>query len=186
MALALDVGRSEAAISDPSKLVIKDIIPTFMTTDSFLDSAVFSLNKNKDAHGGFTVKNEGKLAMGLGRENITGVLPLFLFKEHWLVARKKAGPVFGFMCTLDIMGYSSSQYFTIPYLVLLACMDKTQSEGGRDIFKRIEKLVLDTCANILEFHEEFRKNTIKMIKDFYNSPEGRTADIVPSVPVMLS
>lgn len=53
MCLCLDVGRSPAAIADPTKLVIKDIIPTFMTADSFLDSAVFNLGKNSDAHGGF-------------------------------------------------------------------------------------------------------------------------------------
>ena len=43
MCLALDVARSEACIADPSRLVIKDIIPTFMTADSFLDSVVFNL-----------------------------------------------------------------------------------------------------------------------------------------------
>ena len=108
MCLGLDVGRSEAAIADPSRLVIKDIIPTFMSADSFLDSAVFSLGRNEEAHGGFTVKNEGKLAQGIGRENITGVLPLYLFPEHWEVARRKAPPILGFMCTLDVMGYASS------------------------------------------------------------------------------
>lgn len=45
MCLCLDLGRSGAAIADPTKLVIKDIIPTFMTSDSFLDSAIFNLNK---------------------------------------------------------------------------------------------------------------------------------------------
>jgi hypothetical protein len=53
MCLGLDVSRSEACIADPSRLVIKEIIPTFMTADSFLDSAVFSLRKNEMAHGGF-------------------------------------------------------------------------------------------------------------------------------------
>jgi hypothetical protein len=43
MCLGLDVGRSEAAIADPSRLLIKDIIPTFMTADSFLDSSAFKL-----------------------------------------------------------------------------------------------------------------------------------------------
>jgi hypothetical protein len=46
--------------------------------------------------------------MGVGRENITAVLPLYLFKEHWLIAKRKSAPVFGFICTLDIMGYASS------------------------------------------------------------------------------
>jgi len=53
MCIGMDVARSEACIADPSRLVIKDIIPTFMTADSFLDSAVFSLRKDDQAHGGF-------------------------------------------------------------------------------------------------------------------------------------
>jgi hypothetical protein len=44
--------------------------------------------------------------MGIGRENITGLFPLYLFKEHWIIAKRKIQPLFGFMCTLDIMGYS--------------------------------------------------------------------------------
>ena len=38
----------------------------------------------------------------------------------------------------------------------------------------------------MQSNEEFRKNIIKQISDFYNSPELRTADIVTSIPVMLS
>src|SRR3569833_675798 len=147
MCLCLDVGRSEAAIADPTKLVIKDIIPTFMTSESFLDSAVFSLGRNDTAHGGFKVGNEGKLAMGLGKENITEALPLYLFKEHWEIARRKTAPLFGFICTLDIMGYAPTQYFTIPYMVYLRCIRKSEEEAGKTIFKNIEQLVLDTCIN---------------------------------------
>jgi hypothetical protein len=35
-------------------------------------------------------------------------------------------------------------------------------------------------------NEEFRKNTLKMIEDFIKSPEARTADIVPSIRVLLA
>ena len=80
MCIALDVGRSEAAINDPSRLVIKDIVPTFMSGNAFLDSASFMIGKDENAHGGFDVKKEGKLSMGVGRENVTGIMPLYLFK----------------------------------------------------------------------------------------------------------
>ncbi len=141
MCLALDVGRSEAAIADPTKLVIKDIIPTFMTADSFLDSAVWKIQRDANAHGGFQVGEQGNLAMGLGRENITGVIPLYLFKEHWEVARRKAPPIYGFLCTLDVMGYASSQYFTVPYLVLLRAIEKARVER-KEIFVQIESMIL--------------------------------------------
>ena len=186
MCIGLDVSRSEACIADPSRLIIKDIIPTFMTADSFLDSAVFSLRKNSEAHGGFGgASSQGQLAQGLGREKITGVMPLYLFKEHWEIARRKTPPIYGFICTLDIMGYQSSQYFTVPFLVLLKAIDKANAEPTQ-INNTIRDLVLETCKVLMTFNEEFRKNTIKMIVDFYKSAELRTADIVASIPVLIA
>jgi hypothetical protein len=111
MCLSLEVERSEACIADPSLLKIKKIIPTFMTAESFIDSTIFSLNKDVHAHGGFsnglTKQDAGEgLAQGLGRESITGVMPLYLFKEHFEIARRRAPPIYGFLCTLDVMGYA--------------------------------------------------------------------------------
>ena len=51
MCLGLDVGRSEAAIADPTRLVIKDIIPTFISAESFLQVAAFTIKRNEEAHG---------------------------------------------------------------------------------------------------------------------------------------
>mmetsp|Transcript_23476 Transcript_23476/g.23132 ORF Transcript_23476/g.23132 Transcript_23476/m.23132 type:complete len:296 (-) Transcript_23476:692-1579(-) len=186
MCLCLDVGRTQAALADPTKLVIKDIIPTFMASESFLDSAIYNLSKNQDAHGNFNVQSEGKLAMGIGRENITGIMPLYFFKEHWELARRKAAPVYGFLCTLDIMGYASSQFFTIPYMVLLKCIEKTYNEQDKEMFKNIQQWVLETCVTMLRFNEEFRKQVVAMVKNFVLSAENRTIDIVPSIPVMIA
>ena len=60
-------------------------------------------------------------------------------------------------------------------------MKKNHAEGGKEMFKKIESLVLLTCVNQMRFSEEFRKNTINQIKEFAKSPEQRTADVVPSV-----
>jgi hypothetical protein len=49
----------------------------------------------------------------------------------------------------------------------------------------IEKMVLDTCTNILEFNEKFREGLITQLKEFISSPEKRTADVVASIEVML-
>lgn len=123
--------------------------------------------------------------MGLGRENITGVLPVYLFKEHWDIARRKAPPVYGFMCTLDIMGYASSQYFTVPYLVLLKAIEKADTEQ-KEIFKQIKDMVLETCKSMMGFNEEHRRQVIEMVTNFISKPEARTADVVPSIPVLLA
>ena len=60
-----------------------------MSLDSFLESSIYHLKLNEDASGGFDLKNQAKLAVGAGRESVSGILPLYLFKEHWDVARRK-------------------------------------------------------------------------------------------------
>ena len=89
MCIGLSIARSQATISDPTKLVIKDVFPVYMSLDSFLESSIFNLKMNQDAAGGFDLKEEGKLAVGAGRENISGVIPLYLFREHWELAKRK-------------------------------------------------------------------------------------------------
>ena len=151
MCLTLDVGRSEACIQDPSKLVIKEIFPTFMSMDMFLESSLFHLRHDGDAgSGGFDYKRQGQLAVGVGRENVTGVLPLYLFREHKEVCKLKQGPLYGFLCTLDPMGFAVSQAFTVPFLVLQKAIADVAQEPT-EARKRVLKLVLETCVNLLEF-----------------------------------
>lgn len=89
MCLGLEISRSEATINDPSKLIIREVHPTFLSLDSFLESSIFNLKCNQDSSGGFEYDKQGELAIGAGRESISGALPLFLFKEHWKVAQRK-------------------------------------------------------------------------------------------------
>jgi hypothetical protein len=62
MCLSLKISRSEACVADPSRLVIRKIIPTYISSDAFLDSATFALNNDPEAHGGFDKKKTGDLA----------------------------------------------------------------------------------------------------------------------------
>ena len=74
--LTLDVGRSEAAIADPSQIKIKKINQTLLSSGAFLNSVTFALadkNNAESVHGGFQ-KEElcASILQGLARENITG------------------------------------------------------------------------------------------------------------------
>ena len=53
MCVGLDISRSEACISDPSKLIIKQVYTSFIGLDSFLESSIYNLKLNQDSHGGF-------------------------------------------------------------------------------------------------------------------------------------
>lgn len=46
MGIGLSIQRPEAAIADPSRLQVTDIYPTYLSTDSFLESAKFKLMYN--------------------------------------------------------------------------------------------------------------------------------------------
>ena len=107
MCIGLEISRSEAVISDPSKLVIREVFLSFISLDSFMESSIYNLKCNQDASGGFDYDKQGELAIGAGRESISGVIPLFLFNEHWEIAKRKIQPLLGFMCTLDPLGYAS-------------------------------------------------------------------------------
>ena len=123
--------------------------------------------------------------MGLGRENITAVLPLYLFKEHWEIARRRAPPLYGLMCTLDIMGYASNQQFTIPFKVLIKAIEQA-NQNPTEMNKLIVELLQQTCSEIIKLNNEFRKNVITNMSDFCSQPAKRTADVISSMEVFLA
>jgi hypothetical protein len=46
MCIGLNIARSQATILDPTKLVIKDVFPVYISLDSFLESSIFNLKMN--------------------------------------------------------------------------------------------------------------------------------------------
>ena len=128
---------------------------------------------------------QGELALGLGRESVSGVLPLFLFREHWEIAKCKLQPLFGFMCTLDPMGYTMSQLFTIPFLVLNKAMEDVQ-EKPTESNQRILMYVLNTCVQLVGQNESLKRQIIEQANAFAKFPESRTADAVASIQVLIA
>jgi len=166
MCLGLAIKRSEATISDPTKLIIANVYPVYMSLDSFLESAIYNLKLNQDAAGNFDIRDEaGKLAVGAGREELTGLMPLYLFPEHWELAKRKAQSLFGFMCTLEPLGYTSGQFFTIPYLVLLKALTQNIEQPSQS-HEQIVELVAETCSKMLASNETFKKQTIEALFAF--------------------
>jgi hypothetical protein len=118
--------------------------------------------------------------MGVCREQVSGVLPLYLFKEHWEVARRKLLPLFGFMCCLDPLGYTTSQLFTLPFLVLLKAIEDAANEDTEST-RRILKLVLETCSQLISKTDSLKRQIVEQCNYFVKSPANRTADVVQSV-----
>lgn len=187
LCLTYDVGRSQAAIMDPTQIVIKDVFPTYITVSSFMFSAEYALKANSEAHGGFQKSAQGEIVKGIARESITGVLPLYICPEHWTVAKQLMKPALGWTVTLDPLGYAFSQVKTVPFMVLCKLYNMPPSE-----FTEFQiKLVEDTCMEIIKDasnpKNEIRLNeeVTKLFEGYLKDPLVRTIDSIANNQVFL-
>lgn len=183
LCMTLDVSRPESAVADPTQLNVRAVNHSMLTGASFLESVQWALGSKtaEEAHGGFDRHAKAALVVGEARENITGALPLFLCEEHWRVARLRLQPIFGFMTTLNVLGYSESQQRTIPFAVLARAAGSLDSEFH--IFQH--RLILETCAAIMREHKGLLRETISSFEDYMRSAEFRTIDVIPNIFVFL-
>lgn len=106
LCMTFDLNRPEIAIADCTRINIKKIYPTIISAKSFMDCAKYSVKLNAKASGGFDEDSKGSIIKGVSNEDITGVLPLFICKEHWDIATLLMKPILGWVITLDPVGYS--------------------------------------------------------------------------------
>ena len=156
-----------------------------MSCSAYLESAAYNLERQSNAHGSFDKNVQGNLASGIGRENVTGILPLYLFDEHWEIAKRTLPSIFGFMCTLDIMGYSDDQFYIIPFTVLFKLYQICQKNES-DINRKMFEVVKDTCVQIIKRHPKFREKIIEKLTNFQNDPMHRTKEFVENFRVFFA
>ncbi|KAG0308003.1 hypothetical protein BGZ98_009223 [Dissophora globulifera] len=184
LCMTLDVSRSAGAIADASQLVIKSIFPTFLTSSMFTMALDHSLAQSypEEVHGGFDRNSDASIAPGLAQENITAVLPLYINKEHWQVAKLRMKPILGYVVTLDATGYTYSQSTTVPFLVLAKALE---SHPMTEFNQRQIRLILETCDAIYESSTGLRESTKRMVEQFCASHDQRTVDVVTNNYVFL-
>ncbi|KAF9109988.1 hypothetical protein BGX27_006902 [Mortierella sp. AM989] len=184
LCMTLDVSRSTGAIADPSQLVIKSIFPTFLTSSMFTLALGHSLSSNspEDVHGGFDRNIDASIAPGVAHESITAVMPLYINKEHWQVAKLRMKPILGYVVTLDATGYTYSQSTTVPFLVLVKALE---SHPMTEFKQRQIKLILETCDAIYQSSKSLRETTKNMVEQFCASHQYRTVDVITNVYVFL-
>ncbi|KAJ3450159.1 hypothetical protein M0812_06326 [Anaeramoeba flamelloides] len=197
LCLSFDLGRNENAIADPSQIVIKEIFSSMISAQSYLDSVEYSLrlvtpsgdtngislgNSHVSVHGGFDTRNQGEIVKGQSREPITGILPLFICKENWNVARHKIRPVFGFMTTLNVLGYSYSQIASIPFLLLNKAAESLKTE-----FEKIRfNWIFETCQRIYQDSKQLRDEIILNFNNYLKTPLNRLKDVISNNAMFLA
>jgi len=59
-----------------------------------------------NVHGGFNINEKDAVVIkGKAQENISGVFPLYISKEHWEIANLQNRMLLGWLCTLDVYGF---------------------------------------------------------------------------------
>ncbi|KAG9297718.1 hypothetical protein G9A89_011233 [Geosiphon pyriformis] len=186
MCLTLDIARSQAAIADPTQLHVKKINQTFLTSDAFMTSVGYALDETggdgQSVHGGFEGSSIGaSVIKGVAREDITGILPLYINEQHWQIAKERIKPIMGYMTTLDVFGYSYSQLTSIPFLVL----ERAFSDTSLDFRRKQFRLVFETCDAIYKQSTKLREENKAIFPNYTKSPLNRTIDSVANNFVFL-
>jgi len=192
LCLTFDIGRSGAAIMDPTQIIIKNVYPSFLTAGSFFYSTEFALKKNKLAHGGYEKYAEGMIVKGAASENITGVMPLYFCEENWPIAKQLMKLTLGWDVTLEPAGYTYLQMKTVPFLILAKLAEMRHSKPDSEFLKFQFGLVKETCMRIMkdgskeEFETKFNKEIIDLYNKYLEDTSARTVDIIASNTAFLT
>jgi prolyl-tRNA editing enzyme YbaK/EbsC (Cys-tRNA(Pro) deacylase) len=179
--LSVKISRNQSAIMDPSQLRINQIGNTIISSNSFLDSVQYKLDSLKsneqiefeELHGGFSGKN-GSIVKGVAREDISGVIPLYIQEDHWRIQKENLIPTLGWMTTLDVFGYESQQLRTIPFVALNTFLrtPKMSDFHAISFFQLIR-----TCRQI------YIENKMRVLD--FNIGENRLSDVISNLNLLL-
>jgi prolyl-tRNA editing enzyme YbaK/EbsC (Cys-tRNA(Pro) deacylase) len=179
--LSVKISRNQSAIMDPSQLRINQIGNTIISSNSFLDSVQYKLDSLKsneqteieELHGGFSGKN-GSILKGIAREDISGVIPLYIQEDHWKIQKENLIPALGWMTTLDVFGYESQQLRTIPFVTLNSFLS-TQKMSDFHAISFFQ--LIRTCRQI------YVENKMRVLD--FNIGENRLSDVVSNLNLLL-
>lgn len=192
LCLTFNIGRSQAAIVDPSQVIIKDVFPSFLTVGSFFYSTEFALKKNKLAHGGYIKNAEGLIIKGAAQEDITGVMPLYFCEENWKVAKSLMKLAIGWAVTLEPTGYTYSQVKIVPFLIFAKMAQKLHEQPDSEFLKFQLALVKETCMQIMKdgsqksFTNKFDEEVSNLYSNYVKETSLRTVDSIPNNIVFLA
>jgi hypothetical protein len=156
----------EACIVDPTLLKINAISTSHFGCSSFLDAAEYAINVNGD---------NTNIISDSSRNQISGVLPLFLNPTHWKIAKLYLRRMAGHLCCKDpLLGTNNIIFYT--YLIVYRFC---KSQPG-EFFSKTANLICETLVYIYQKN----KSIIPTPDVFCESIEKRMPDVVPSIELL--
>lgn len=185
MCLTFNITRNESTTMNPETIKINKIGSSNITYKSFMDSVLYGLNSHRSdesVHGGFGTNDTlSYVIKGGSREEINAIIPMYINKEHWSMAKEYMKPLFGWMCTLDVLGYQSTQMIAIPFALLTYVKSLPQSEFNDKYKYEVEQVCIQIC-NMFTSHFD---DVIDRYNNFIDNPLSRTQDQITNLGIFL-
>lgn len=159
-----ELERPQNLLGDALEIKIKKMNTTVITSDSFVDSALFEtkagqiIQADRAYQHGQEPKLASNLVKGLPNEIINGVMPIFINEDHWKIARLRIKPLIAWDITVDVLGYIPTQLFLFPFSIFVRALEDAESEF--EIFQF--DLIKETCMAI---YRDNRKQMIDHLQD---------------------
>jgi len=181
MCLTFNISRSENSVASPDNIRINSICPSKISFNSFMDSVLFKLNADNTAHGGFDPNSKTNIIVGEARDEINAILPMYICPEHWSLSREYSKLSFGWMCTLDILGYDFLQMVSIPFALLSHVRSLDQTE----FIQIYESAVYDVCRQICCDYPAYFNKIIEKANRYIDNRTIRTIDSIANNSIFL-
>lgn len=161
----------EACIADPTLLQVEYVSSAYFGCDAFIDAAGWSVDQgNTVGYGAAT-----QVVVDNARQNVNGVLPLYLCDEHWDMACNYVRRMCGHLCCKDPL-QGTARHALYSYLLVLR---KLRDQDGT-VYQLLAHLVKRT---LLKLHERW-STVIPTPEQFASKICHRMPDVVTNLDLL--
>lgn len=189
LCVCVKVSRTLEALDNPSHLKVTDVYPLTMSACEFqekykfaLDNADIDKDDNEDTI--FNKKNQ-MIIYGKNKEEINAVLPLCIFEEHWVYAKRWLRLLSGLNFTTNQLKYSHKQYNSFPFLVFGKILDMIHNDPSR-VNTVLFSLVEDTCHKIYKSSYTIQNDIEGVFDEYIKNTMSVTSDGISNNTLLIS
>lgn len=188
MCIGALVERTEDAINNPAKgLKLVKLSNSLISYDSFIEyltkNTQDALTNGNQEYGDFDSVNNSYCLVGVSREKINTVIPLYLDEEHMKRIRILEGIWLGHMYTLNSFGYDKNQEIGLLKILwqMMEQYDGTEYQGTIiSEFSKVGKFIVTESDG---FASAYGKDTFK---NFIDSVNCRQLAITDDLEIILT
>jgi len=115
---------------------------------------------------------------------INCIFPLYLFKEHWKIAKHWMKPILSYIMTKKIDQYKKEYSYTFPFKILEKALED-YIKNNNSVNKLILEKILETCIQICHKEDKLLEIVKERLTNYVKSIENRGPKIIPDQKLFL-